>query len=248
MSSTPGLVLLSNQQALQRAMDIVANNVANSSTTGFKREGIEFDTLLSKPAPGESISFVVDRATYRDASNGPINPTGNSLDLAIQGPGYFEVQNSNGSTSYTRAGAFQISNQGQIVNLAGLPLLGDGGQPITVPDTVTELNVSNDGFISARVDNGANLAQLGKIALATFDSEQGMQSQGNGLYTTTQTPAPAPDSSILQGALEQSNVQPVTEMTSLIRIMQSYQQAANIISQEDSRLNNAITVLSKTTT
>src|SRR5580704_17821410 len=103
---SPSLVLLSNQEALQRAMDIVANNVANSSTTGFKREGIEFGSLLSQPAPGESIDFVVDRATYRDAANGPIQPTNNPLDLAIQGPGYFEVQDKSGATRYTRAGGF----------------------------------------------------------------------------------------------------------------------------------------------
>src|ERR1700733_13460588 len=102
---SPSLVLLSNQEALQRAIDIVANNVANSSTTGFKREGIEFDTLLSQPTPDETIDFVVDRATYRDASAGPINPTGNPLDLAIQGAGYFQVQTPQG-IRYTRSGSF----------------------------------------------------------------------------------------------------------------------------------------------
>ena len=103
---------------MQRAIDIVANNVANASTTGFKREGIVFDTLLSQPAPGESIDFVVDRATYRDASNGPINPTGNPLDLAIQGAGYFPIQTPQG-TRYTRAGTFQLNTDGQIVTLSG---------------------------------------------------------------------------------------------------------------------------------
>src|ERR1700722_12283428 len=92
------LVLLSGQLALSQALDVVANNVANTSTTGFKREGIEFDTLLSRPTPDESIDFVVDRATYRDPSGGPINPTGNPLDLAIQGAGYFPVQTASGAT------------------------------------------------------------------------------------------------------------------------------------------------------
>jgi flagellar basal-body rod protein FlgF len=242
----PSLVLLSNQQALQRAMDIVANNIANSSTTGFKREGIEFDTLLSQPAPGESINYVVDRATYRDPSNGPIEVTGNTLDFAIQGSGYFQVQGPNGKVEYTRSGAFQINNQGQLVTLAGLPVLGDSGQAIVIPDTTTELTISGDGFLSARVDNGSNLSQLGKISIVKFENEQQLQSQGNGLYTSSQPSAPASSSTVVQGALEQSNVQSVKEMTQMIHIMRSYEQAANMISQENGRLNNAITTLSKT--
>src|SRR5258708_4928268 len=139
------LVLLSDQQALQRAIDVVANNVANASTTGFKREGIAFDTLLSQSTSGQPVSFVVDRSTYRDASTGPIQATGNQLDLAIEGPGYFQVRGLDGaSTNYTRGGAFQVNNEGQIVTLSGQPVLSDGGQPITLPDTVTQINISGD--------------------------------------------------------------------------------------------------------
>jgi len=243
---SPSLVLLSNQQALERAVDIVANNVANASTTGFKREGIEFDTLLSQPVPGQSINFVVDRATYRDSSTGPITPTGNSLDLAIQGPGYFEVQAADGTTRYTRAGSLQVSNQGQLVTATGLPVLNDGGQAIVIPDTTTELNIAANGFITARVDNGANLAELGKIGLVAFPNEQQMKPQGNGLYSTDQASTPA-DSSVVQGALEQSNVQPILEMTDMIKIQRAYEQTSNLISQENTRLNSAITTLSKTT-
>lgn len=244
---TPTLVLLSNQEALQRAMDIVANNVANASTTGFKREGIEFDALLSRPPQGAPVSFVVDRATYRDPSNGPIEPTGNALDLAIQGPGYFQVQAADGTTQYTRAGAFQLNNQGQIVTQAGLPVLSDSGQPIVIPDTTTELNVLNNGFISARVDNGANLSQLGRIGIVALPNEQNLKSVGNGLYTSSDAAVPALDSTVVQGAIEQSNVQPVTEITQMIRIMRSYEQASAIIDHEDSRRSNAINILSKTT-
>jgi len=239
------LVLLSNQQALQRAMDIVANNVANMSTTGFKREGIEFDTLLSQTAPDETLDFVVDRATYRDASSGPIDPTGNPLDLAIQGAGYFSVQTPQG-TRYTRAGAFQINTDGQLVTLSGDLLLGEGDQPITIPETATAVNVSADGFITAKVDNGASLAELGKISVAKFDNERDLQPVGMGLYATDQTPAPADDSGIMQNALEQSNVEPVVEMTHMIEIMRSYEQAVNLIGQENSRLDSAISMLSKT--
>jgi len=243
---SPSLVLLSNQEALQRAMDIVANNVANASTSGFKREGIEFDTLLSRPAPDETLDFVVDRATYRDVSNGPISPTGNPLDIAIQGAGYIPVQTAQG-TRYTRAGTFQLNTDGQLTTLAGDVVLGDGDQPISVPSTTTEINISADGFVTARVDKGASLAQLGKLSVVKFDNEQALQAQGRGLYATEQQPQPAAGSGIVQGALEQSNVEPVVEITQMIQIMRSYEQAVNLLGQENVRLDNAISTLSKTT-
>jgi flagellar basal-body rod protein FlgF len=244
---SPSLVLLSDQSALQRAVDVIANNVANASTTGFKREGIEFDTYISRPTTTQSLSFVTDRATYRDTSTGPILPTGNDLDLAIQGPGYFQVQMPDGSTKYTRGGAFHLDNEGRIVDAAGDPVMADGGQAITLPSTTSQINVSDSGFISARVDNGANLAQLGKLTVFTFDNEQQLQAQGNGLYATTQTPNPSANASIVQGSLESSNVKPVVEMTDLIKIQRSYEQTSNLISQENTRLSNAINILSKTT-
>jgi flagellar hook-basal body protein len=127
------LVLLSDQIALQRSVDIIANNVANSSTTGFKREGIDFDTLISNlnNNSGQSIHYVIDKSTYRDTSPGTITSTGNPLDLAIQGPGYFQVQTKAGATQYTRNGAMHLDNQGQLVTSSGMPVLSDGGQAIT---------------------------------------------------------------------------------------------------------------------
>jgi flagellar basal-body rod protein FlgF len=243
---SPSLVLLSNQEALQRAIDIVANNVANSSTNGFKREGIEFDTLLSQPAPDETIDFVVDRATYRDTSAGPINSTGNPLDLAIQGAGYFQIQTPQG-IRYTRNGTFQLNAEGQIVDMAGDTVLDTSGQPITLPETTTEINISPDGYVTARVDSGVSLATIGQIGVVTFDSEQGMQQVGSGLYTTDQTPAPSTQGSIVQGALEQSNVEPVVEITQMIQIMRSYEQTVNLIGQENTRIDNALNTLAKTT-
>jgi flagellar basal-body rod protein FlgF len=241
------LALLSDQQALQRALDVVANNVANASTTGYKREGIEFNTLLGKGKDNQSIKFVIDRATYRDNSTGPIQTTNNPLDLAIQGQGYFPVRAADGTTEYTRSGAFQINTQGQIVTLSGLPVLGDGGQPITIPDTTTEMNISGDGFVTARTDNGTALSELGKIGVVKFDKDQELQAQGGGLYTTQQVSAPAIGSAIVQGGLEQSNVEPITEMTEMIRISRAYEQTTNLIGQENSRRDDAINKLAKTT-
>jgi flagellar basal-body rod protein FlgF len=242
---SPSLVLLSNQEALQRAMDVVANNVANASTTGFKRESIQFDTLLSKPAPDQTLDFVIDRATYRDASSGPITPTNNPLDLAIQGSGYFPVQTPQG-TRYTRVGTFQLNTDGEITTLSGYPLLGAGDQPITVPSTAFQINIAPNGDVTARVDDGVSLLGIGKLEVETFNNEQGMQAQGGGLYTTSEEPTPADTPNIVQGALEESNVQPVAEITNMIQIMRYYEQTVNMIGQENQRLDNAIDKLSKT--
>ena len=175
-----------------------------------------------------------------------IVPTGNPLDIALQGAGYFPIQTSQG-TRYTRAGSFQLNTDGQIVTLSGDVLLADGDQPLSIPSTTTQINISADGFVSARVDNGVSLAQLGKLKIVKFDNEQAMQPVGNGLYSTTQEEQPAENSSVVQGALEQSNVSAVTEITQMIQIMRSYEQTVNLIGQENQRLDDAITKLSKTT-
>ena len=246
MQSTT-LALLSQQSALQRAMDVVANNVANANTTAFKRVGIDFGTMVSQSTPGETLSLVVDRASFRDASIGPIQPTGNQLDLAIQGSGYFEVRGQDGAIHYTRNGAFQINEQGQLSTLGGLPVLSDGGQPITIPDTTTEINISSSGFITARVDNSTSLSELGKVGVVKFDNEQQMNPEGSGVYGTTQSPSTTDVGAVVQGGLEQSNVQAISEMSHMIEISRSYERTTNLISQESTRVNDALSKLSKTT-
>ena len=241
------LVLLSQQQSLQQAMDVVSNNIANSSTTGFKREAMSFDTYLSHPASGQNINFIVSRGTYRDTTGGPIQSTGNQLDLAIQGQGYFQVQGADGTSRYTRGGSFQLNNQGQLTTQSGLPVLNDGGQPITIPDTASQINISSDGFITAKTDNGTSLSEVGKVGLVKFDNEQQMKSEGNGLYATSQTASASQNGSIVQGAVEQSNVQPITEMTQMLKIYRAFEQSSNMINQENQRRDDAITKLAKTT-
>jgi flagellar basal-body rod protein FlgF len=245
------LVLLSDQMALQRTVDIVANNVANSSTTGFKREGIQFNTLLSQLQSGaannEGVHFVIDKSTFRDAAPGTMSTTGNPLDVGIQGPGYFQVQTKTGQTQYTRDGAFRTDDQGQLVTSTGQPVLSDGGQPITIPDEASDITVGGDGFITAQVGTGNTRAQLGKIGVVQFADEQQVIPAGNNLFTTAQAAIPSTDSRLMQGVIEESNVQPITEMTNLIQIQRAYEQATNMISQENTRLGNAIDKLSQTT-
>lgn len=246
MTVLSNLVLLSGQLSVSQAMDVVANNIANASTVGFKREGMAFEAYMKPTERGSKnpTQFAYDRATYRDASSGTIVNTGNPLDLAIQGHGYFRVQMPDGSTTYTRAGTFKLNTEGVMVTTGGQPILGDGGT-ILIPNTASEINISEDGFVTARVDNGNALAQIGKITLAKFDNEQQMQALGGGLYSTKQQPQQDTDSSIKQGSVEQSNVQPILEITDMIRIMRSYEQASNMISNENQRESDAVTRLAK---
>ncbi len=240
------LVLLSNQQSLSQALDVIANNVANSSTTGFKREGISFSSLLEKVTGGDKLDFVVDRGTYRDTSPGVISNTGNTFDLAIQGAGYFQIQTTQG-TRYTRNGAFQVNPDGQLVNSSNQPVLDTGGQAITIPQEAENITISGDGYISAKVGTNSALTQLGKIGVVSFPDEQGMISEGRNLLNTTQTPTPVTKNVIVQGAIEESNVKPIAEISSLIMIQRSYEQANSLIAQEKARISDALGKLAKTT-
>ena len=241
-----GLVLTSYQDSLSRALDIVANNVANASTTGFKREDIQFETLITRPTPTDQIDFGVDRGTFRDTAAGPLITTGNPLDVAIQGAGYFEIQ-TKGGIRYTRGGSFQLNGQGEVVTGSGEKLLGDGDQPITLPEDAQNIQVGADGIVTVKSGTGISMEQVGKLKVVKFDREQELQSVGNGQYSTSQPPKPSPDASIVQGMVEQSNVQSVNEITHMIGILRSYQQVVHMLDLEYQRQSSAISRLSKAT-
>lgn len=243
---TTSLVLLSSQIALRRSLDVVANNIANSSTTGFKRQGVQFETYVSSPSFKQSTSFVYDRATFRDTAPGTVKSTGNPLDLALQGDGYFQVQTPQG-VQYTRAGAFRTDNQGQLVTSNGMPVLSDAGQPIALSEDASDITVSGDGTITARVGSATSRAQLGRVGIVRFENDLALAPTEANLLTTNQTPIPVTDNIIAQGAIEDSNVKPVLEMTNLIQIQRAYERAASLISQENSRLTTAIEKLARTT-
>ncbi len=244
---TTNLVLLSDQLSLRRAVDIIANNVANSSTTGFKREGIQFDTYIARTSPKHATSYVYDRATYRDSTPGTISKTGNPLDLAIQGAGYFEVMTPQG-IQYTRNGAFRLDSQGQLVTSSGQLVLSDGGQGVIFPEDAYDITISKDGYITCQSGTTSSRTELGKLAFVKFENDSAMKPTNGSLLTTTQTPQSAAiDSAIVQNAREDSNVKPVLEITDLIQIQRAYERASNLIGDENRRLTEAIGKLSQTT-
>lgn len=243
---TTGLVLLSDQLALRRAVDVIANNVANSGTTGFKREGVQFETYVMRTTPTQSTNYVYDRATYRDVSPGTISKTGNPLDLAIEGPGYFEVMTPQG-IQYTRNGAFRTDHQGQLVTSSGHVVLTDGGQGVTFPEDAFDITVSRDGYITCQSGTTSSRTEMGKLAFVKFENAAALNPTDGSLLSTTQLPtSAASDGAILQGAREDSNVKPVLEITDLIQIQRAYERASKLVGDENRRLSEAIDKLSQT--
>ena len=233
-------ITLSRQAALRRQMDVVANNLANMSTHGFKGEKMMFVEHLVKSKGGESLltpklHYVRDIATMTDTTAGAIETTGNPLDIAIEGEGYFVVQTPEGER-YTRNGRFQLDNTGQMVNQLGQPVLAEGGAPVIFAPEDTEIVVSKDGTIST------NNGELGKLRLVRFDNDQELErTQAAQFATTEQNPpqdveAPA----VLQGAVEGSNIEPIQEMANMIQVHRSYDMVKMMIEREDERQRTMI--------
>jgi len=230
----PIYVALSRQMALRRQLDVISNNIANMNTTGFKQQRMLFTEFLERPGMHEQVSFVQDRAVVRDLSVGGLTQTGNPLDLSLTGHGYFTVDTANGPR-YTRAGNFRLNDQRQLVDGGGLPVLADNGQPITIPDGTKDIKVTADGVVSTE------LGQVGKLNIVTFKNEQLMTEVGAGLYVTDEEPQPAPaDTKVAQGLLENSNVKPVVEMTSMLEIQRQYQSTQRLIDSEHERMRTMI--------
>lgn len=245
---SPIYISLSRQMALQRQMDMVAQNIANMNTTGYKRNKMLFQEYIAKPAIGEKISMVQDYATIRDRREGPLSQTNNPLDVALQGNGYFEVQTVNGPR-YTRAGNFQLDSERRISDGNGLPVLGDNDQPIQLPQNARRIEIRGDGTVAAEVEQAGRILMenVGKLKVVRFEREQFLKETGGGLYVTDEPPLPAPDTKVAQGMLEQSNVQSVVEMTQMIDVTRAYQSNQKLMDAEHERQRTAISKLGRIT-
>lgn len=236
---TATYVALSRQSVLGQSMDVLANNLANMSTTGFKSESPLFQEYLQPgPVKGQSISYVRSAGVVRDSSSGDLASTGNPLDVGIDGNGYFQVNTVDGPR-YTRNGRFQIDSGRNLVTAQGNQVLNPAGQPITIPQGATSISIGADGSVATET------GPVGKISLTSFANQQDLVAAGNGLYATSANPIPDTVSTMHQGSLESSNVKPIVAMTEMLDIQRSYTAAQNIIEGEDTRLKNAIDKLSK---
>ena len=242
------LVGLSRQMALSRQLDVVANNIANLNTNGFKADGSIFEEFLM-PVARETqfrqsdgrLSFVNDRGIWHDLAPGNNQQTGNPLDVAIDGNGFFVVQTPAGER-YTRNGAFQIDSTGQLVSANGMPVLGESG-PIVFQPTDRDIAISKDGRVSVR--EGANKTTesfRGKIRLVNFERPQALQKDGanNFLAPASMTPQPAAGASLAQGVIEKSNVNGMLEMTRLIELTRTYTQVSSMLQQQSDLRRSSI--------
>ena len=234
-------IALSRQSAMRRMMDVIANNIANSSTPGFKASRLMFSEYTSDANRSSllgSPSFVQVAGVFTDMTEGRLTNTGNPLDLALNGEGYFVVQGKDGP-EYTRNGRFRLDESGQIVSSINAPLLDAGNRPILVPTGAQSIEVGADGTISA------DGQPLGELSIVTFGDEQKLEPTFASHFKTDEAPLPAPDAKVVQGMIEQSNVEPILEMTRLIEASRSYQSTQTMIQSEHDRKQRAIQSLTE---
>lgn len=232
------LISLSRQIALQRQMDVVANNMANINTTGFKAENLLFEEYVMPvardqnfPTINQPLSYVQDWATMHDMSGGAMVQTGNELDVALNGEGFFAVQTGAGER-WTKSGAFQISNNGTLVNASGNPVLGEGG-PIQFGPEETGIQIAADGSVSS------SAGPKDRLRLVEFANVQELTREGSNLYAGG-TPVAATNTRAMQGFVERSNVSGVSEMAEMIRVTRSYESIASLTQKQDDLRRSAI--------
>lgn len=243
-------------QAQQLNIEVISNNIANLSTTGFKRSRAEFEDLLYQnlrrvgsnssdtgtllPSGLQVGLGVRPVATYRINEQGTISTTNNQLDMAISGRGYFQIQLADGTTAYTRDGSMQLNESGQIVNANGLVL-----QPsITVPQNATAVTINASGQVLATIDGQTSQQTLGQLQLATFINPAGLDAIGDNLLKETAAsgspvvgnPQSTGFGKIVQDSLETSNVDIVTEITNLITSQRAYEMNSKVIKTADDML------------
>ena len=232
------LITLSRQVALRRQMDVVANNLANVTTSGFKQQNILFEEFVmpvarnrDSAAMNNQVSFVQDWATMNDLSQGSVEQTGNPLDVALQGEGFLAVQTPAGER-WTRAGALQIDANGTLVTTDGHAVMGDGGA-INFDPTETDITIDSTGAIAT------NAGAKGRLRIVEFAEPRALAREGDNLYSGGE-PAAAVDTRVMQGAIERSNVSGVRQITEMIRVQRAYESLASLVQRQDDIRQSAI--------
>jgi flagellar basal-body rod protein FlgF len=236
---------LSKQMLLERELDITANNLANANTTGFKVEAM-MSSADPQRAKGMSmgaapVQFVAGNGVARDFSQGALQSTGGPLDLAIMGQGFFQVTTANG-TRFTRDGRFATDAQGQLVTQAGDPVLDAGGSPITLNPQGGAPTIGGDGTITQTIPGQTSAQTVGKVGVVSFADMSSLTKEGAGLYsnTTNVTPTPVTGQVLRQGMLEASNVQPIIQVTDMIRISRAYDMISQMMNTTASLSSTAV--------
>ncbi|EEW26590.1 flagellar hook-basal body complex protein [Rhodobacter ferrooxidans] len=232
-----GYTTLTRQSGLMREMQVVANNIANISTTGFRREGVVFAEYVKRMDGEPSLSMAHATARNIDLGQASISQTGGAFDFAIQGDGFFLIETPQGQR-LTRAGSFTPSAEGELVNPDGFRLLDQGGAPIFVPPDAGVVGMSEDGTLSA---GGQPLARVG---LWQPTDPNTLRHQGGTLFEAGAM-EPVEDGQILQGYIEDSNVNPISEIARMIEVQRAYELGQKFLDNEDARVRGVIQTLGR---
>jgi flagellar basal-body rod protein FlgF len=248
------LIGLSRHISLHRELEVVANNIANLDTTGYKADGSVFHEFLMPgarhghfQANDQRLSYVHDRATWHNFSIGPTKATGAPLDASIEGDAFFVVQTPRGER-YTRAGSFQINATGELVTMTGDRVLGDGG-PIQFQPTDSNVEINPDGTITVRESgNSTSDSPRGKLRLVRFDAVATLLKDGGAAFRAPDGTVPQPPDArtrVIQGTIEQSNVRPVVEMARMIELTRTYTAMSTMLQQASDHRRGALEKLAE---
>ncbi len=246
-------IAATGMDAQQTNLEVIANNIANINTTAFKRGRAEFTDLLYQTERAQGVMNRANQSVVPEGANiglgvqtsavrklhiqGEISQTGNTLDVAIVGKGWLQVQGPDNNTLYTRAGALNLDSTGRLVTVDGLPVL----PAITVPTDATETTISQDGIVSVRIGTANTLTELGQLQMSNFANEAGLKPLGDNLFQQTEASGNAVDATpqsvgfgyIKQYYLESSNVDSVKEITDLISAQRAYEMNSKVITTAD---------------
>lgn len=230
---------LTRQSGLMREMQTVANNLSNISTAGFRREGVIFSEHVAALDGNEpSLSMADAYGRNVNLSQGPISSTGGAFDFAIEGEGFFMVQTPQGN-QLTRAGAFTPGPEGDLVTMDGYPVLDSGGTAITIPPGASQVALARDGTLSAA---GVPIAQIG---VYMPNDPNGLIHTGGTRFSVEAGAEVMEDPVVLQGYIEESNVDPVSEIARMIEVQRAYELGQTFLDREDERIRSVISTLSR---
>jgi flagellar basal-body rod protein FlgF len=233
-----GYTTLSRQTGLLREMQVVANNIANAATTGFRQEGVIFSEYVLSVEDGPSLSMGQGNVRNTSYSQGTLSQTGGTFDLAIEGDGFFLIETPQGQR-LSRSGAFSPNGVGDLVTMNGYRVLDAGGAPVFVPAEAGSISISGDGTISA----GGNL--VGQIGVVYPTDPSKLVREDGVMFRADEGYGPAEKASLLQGFLENSNVEAITQLARMIEVQRAYEMGQSFLESEDQRVRQAVESLTK---
>jgi flagellar basal-body rod protein FlgF len=233
---TSSYITLSRQNGLLREMSVIANNIANATTAGFRQEGLAFSEFVQPTEAGASVSMALGNVQHSSFKQGALVQTGGRLDLAIEGDGFFLVQTDSGNR-LTRAGSFSANAEGTLVTNDGWPVLDANEGPIFIPPDATDISFSSDGAISA----GGKL--LGAIGIFDVENRTDLRRDAGVLFRSDAPAEAKPEGKVLQGFLEESNVDPISQLARMVQVQRAYEMGQSFLDAENERVKNAVQTL-----